>query len=193
MSTFVTWLFAGVGVALGSAMPSLVSRVLSWARTAGAWLGDLMQPTERYNSLNLANWEVEVMGQRENPGDPVVLRVKGDRGRSLVDSIKRTGLVEEPLTKQQQRAVQAAKRDYGPSGPGYWRRHPPEWTKRELLLARLFAVNRGTERCMVYGGTIAGTHWVAICNRPRWHRGAHSYERFSSGTLSAQDPGPGDD
>lgn len=65
MSTFVTWLFAGIGVALGSAVPSLVSRVLSWTRRAGGWLVDLIQPAERYNSLNLANWEVEVMGQRE--------------------------------------------------------------------------------------------------------------------------------
>lgn len=192
MNTFVTWLFAGVGVALGSAVPSLFSNVLSWLRRVGTRLADWMQPAMRYNSLNLTNWKVEVINQRENPDDPVILQVQGDRGRSLVNSIKLTGLVEEPLSSDQQQAVQAAMRDYGPSGPGYWRRHPPEWTRRELLLARLFAVDRGTERCSVYGGVIEDTTWVAVCKRPRWHRGAHAYERFSTGTLTARDPGPSD-
>jgi len=192
VNTFVTWLFAGVGVALGSAVPSLFSNVFSWLRQAGGRLAERMQPAEHYDSLNLANWEVEVINRREHPDDPVVLKVKGDRGTSLVNSIKRTGLVAEPLTSEQHKAMQAAGRDYGPSGPGYWRRHLPEWTRRELVLARGFAISRGTERCMVYGGTIAGTHWVVVCNRPRWHRGAHSYERFSSATLTADDPGSPD-
>jgi hypothetical protein len=190
VNNFVTWLFAGVGVALGSAVPSLFSSMLSWLRRFEERLAERMQPAEHYNSLHLANWEVEVINARENPDDPVVLKVRGDRGTSLVNSVKRTGLVAEPLTSEQQKAMQAATRDYGPSGPGYWRRHAPEWTRRELLMARLLAVSRGTERCMIYGGTIEDTHWVAICNRPRWHRGAHVYERFSSATLTADDPGP---
>jgi hypothetical protein len=193
LSTFGTWLFAGIGVAVGSVVPGLVARGLSWLRAAGARLSYRMQPAERYNSVHLANWEVAVVGQRENPGDPVVLKVKGDRGTSLVNSIKQTGLIAEPLTAEQQKAMQAATRDYGPSGAGYWRRHAPEWTRRELVLARLFAVGLGTERCMVYGGTITDSHWVAVCKRPRWHRGAHAYERFSNATLTAQDPGPGED
>jgi hypothetical protein len=192
VSTFVTWIFAGAGVAVGSAAPSLVSSTLSWTRKAGARLINRLEPAERYNSLNLADWAVEVIGPRENPDDPVVLKVKGSRGTSLEQSIRQTGLVAEPLTKEQLQAVQAARRDYGPSGPGWWRRHPPEWTKRELLLARLFAISRGTERCMVFGGTIQDSIWVAVCPRPRWHRGAHRWERFSAGTLTAPDPGPPD-
>jgi hypothetical protein len=46
---------------------------MSWLRTVGAWLADRVQPAEHYNSLNLVNWEVEVIEQRENPEDPVVL------------------------------------------------------------------------------------------------------------------------
>jgi len=72
MTTFGTWLFAGVGVAVGSAAPSLVSRGLSWLRTAVSRLADRMQPAERYNSLHLENWKVEVINQRENPDDPVI-------------------------------------------------------------------------------------------------------------------------
>jgi len=191
VNTFVTWLFAGVGVAVGSAAPSFVSSALSWIRRVGARLVNRLQPTERYNSLHLTTWAVEVTGRRENPDDPVVLKLEGDRGRSLVQSIRRTGLIAEPLTNEQRQAVQAATRDYGPAGPGYWRRHLPEWTRRELLLARLFAVSRGTERCMVFGGTI-DANWLAVCDRPRWHRGAHRWQRFSVGTLTAQDPGPPD-
>lgn len=157
MNTFVTWLFAGFGVALGSAAPSFVSSALSWTRKVRARLVDRLEPTERYNSLHLTTWAVEVIGRRENPDDPVVLKVEGSRGTDLVQSIRQTGLIAEPLTNEQRQAVLAAMRDYGPAGPGYWRRHLPEWTKRELLLARLFAVNRGTERCMVFGGTIPDT------------------------------------
>jgi len=192
MNTFVTWLFAGVGVALGSAAPTLVSSVLSWMRKVGSGLIDRMQPKERYNSLHLATWAVEVIGPREDPDDPVVLKVEGNRGTDLVQSIRQTGLIAEPLTNEQQQALQAATRDYGPAGPGYWRRHLPEWTRRELALARLFAVSRGTERCMVFGGMIPETIWAAVCDRPRWHRGAHRWQRFSVGTLTAQDPGPPD-
>lgn len=190
MNTFVTWLFAGVGVALGSAVPSFVSSGLSWMRKVGAWLVDRVQPTERYNSLHLATWAVEVVGVRENPDDPVVLKVEGNRATALEQRIRQTGLIADPLTNEQQQAVRAATRDYGPAGSGYWRRHLPEWTRRELLLARLFAVSRGTERCMVFGGTISDTTLVAVCDRPRWHRGAHRWQRFSVGTLTAQDPGP---
>ncbi len=192
MNTFVTWFFAGVGVALGSAAPSFVSSALSWMRKVWARLVDRLEPTERYNSLHLTTWAVEVIGRRKNPDDPVVLKVEGSRGTDLVQSIRQTGLIAEPLTNKQRQAVQAAIRDYGPAGPGYWRRHLPEWTRRELLLARLFAVSRGTERCMVFGGTIPNTIWVAVCDRPRWHRGAHRWQRFSVGTLTAQDPGPPD-
>jgi hypothetical protein len=192
VSTFVTWIFAGAGVALGSAAPSFVSSTLSWTRKAGARLVDRLQPTERYNSLHLATWAVEVIGPRENPDDPVVLKVEGSRGTNLVQSIRQTGLIAEPLTKEQRQAVQAAIGDYGSAGSGYWRRHLPEWTRRELLLARLFAVSRGTERCMVFGGVIPGMTWVAVCDRPRWHRGAHRWQRFSVGTLTAKDPGPPD-
>ncbi len=192
MNTFVTWLFAGVGVALGSAVPSFVSSALSWMRNVGARLVERLEPKERYNSLHLATWAVEVIGRRENPDDPVVLKVEGNRGTDLVRSIKQTGLIAEPLTNEQLQAVQAAMRDYGPAGSGYWRRHLPEWTRRELLLARLFAVSRGTERCMVFGGMIPDTPWVAVCDRPRWHRGAHRWQRFSVGTLTAKDPGPPD-
>jgi hypothetical protein len=190
LNSFVTWLFAGIGVAVGSAVPTLVTTTLGWLRRAWAWLIDRMQPAEHYNSLRLTTWAVEVVGRRENPEDPVVLNVKGDRGRELVQSITKTGMVAEPLTTQQRRTVQAAGRDYGPSGPGYWRRHLPEWTRRELILARLFAVSRATERCMVYGGTVPDSIWVVVCNRPRWHRGAHRWDRFSVGTLVAEDPGP---
>jgi hypothetical protein len=193
MSTFTTWLFAGTGVALGAALPALVARGWGLVRTAGARLVQRLQPAERYDSLGLANWAVGVIGQRDDPDDPVVLKVSGGRGYSLVQSIKRTGLVEEPLTREQQQAVQAATRDYGPGGPGYWRRHLPEWTRRELVLARLFLLDNGSERCMVYGGTIPNSTWVAVCARPRWHRGAHLWQRFSTGTLTAQDPGPSDD
>jgi len=175
---------------LGAALPALVVRGWGLVRTAGARLVQRLQPAERYNSLHLANWAVEVIGQRDDPDDPVVLKVSGGRGYSLVQSIRRTGLVEEPLTREQQQAVQAATRDYGPSGSGYWRRHAPEWTRRELVLARILAVSDGTERCMVYGGTIPDSTWVAVCVRPRWHRGAHLWERFSTSTLTAQDPGP---
>ncbi len=93
MSTFVTWLFAGIGVALGSAAPSFVSSALSWIRKVGARLVDRLQPTEHYNSLHLTTWAVEVIGRRENPDDPVVLKVEGDRGRDLVQSIRQTGLI----------------------------------------------------------------------------------------------------
>jgi len=127
---------------------------------------DRFQPIERYNSLHFTTWAVEVIGQRENPDDPVVLKVEGSRGTSLVQSIRQTGLIAKPLTNEQRQAVQAATRDYGPAGPGYWRRHLPEWTRRELLLARLFAVSRGTERCMIFCGTIPDTTWVAVCDRP---------------------------
>ena len=192
MNTFVTWLFAGVGVALGSAAPSFVSSALSWMRKIRARLVDRLQPTEHYNSLHLKTWAIEVVRPRENPDDPVVLKVEGGRGTDLVQSIRQTGLIAEPLTNVQRQAVQAATRDYGSAGPGYWRRHLPEWTRRELLLARLFVVSRGTERCMVFGGTIPDTTWVAVCERPRWHRGAHRWQRFSVGTLTAQDPGPPD-
>jgi hypothetical protein len=136
------------------------------------------------------NWAVEVVGKRENPDDPVVLKVSGDRGRSLVQSIKETGVIAKPLTDEQMQAVHAATRDYGPGGPGYWRRHPPEWTRRELVLGRLLALDGGRERCMVYGGTVPDSTWVAVCGRPRWHRGAHLWQRFSTGTLTARDPGP---
>jgi hypothetical protein len=61
---------------------------------------------------------------------------------------------------------------------------------RELPLARLFAVRSGAERCMVFGGMTPDTTWVAVCTRPRWHRAAHRWERFSVGTLTTQDPGP---
>jgi hypothetical protein len=193
VSTFVTWLFAGTGVALGAALPALVARAWGLVKTAWARLVSRLQPTERYNSLHLVNWAVEVIGKREKPNDPVVLKVSGDRARSLVQSIRQTGLVAEPLTNEQMLAVHAATRDYGPSGPGYWRRHPPEWTRRELVLARLFAVDGGSERCMVCGGTVPGSTWVVVCARPRWHRGAHLWQRFSTGTLTAQDPGPPDD
>lgn len=192
VNTFATWLFAGFGVAVGSAAPSFVSSALSWMRRGGTRLIDLLQPKERYNSLHLTTWAVEVMGQRENPDDPVVLKVEGSRATAFEQSIRQTGLIAEPLTSEQRQAVQAAMRDYGPAGPGYWRRHLPEWTRRELLLARFFAVSRGTERCMVFGGMIPDTTWVAVCLRPRWHRGAHRWERFSVGTLTAQDPGPSD-
>lgn len=193
MNTFGTWLFAGLGVALGSAAPSFVSSALSWMRKVGARLVDWLEPKERYNSLHLRTWAVEVIGRRENPDDPVVLKVEGSRGTNLVQSVKQTGVLAEPLTDEQRKAVQAATRDYGPAGSGYWRRHLPEWTRRELLLARLFAVSRGTERCMIFGGTIPDTTWVAVCDRPRWHRGAHRWQRFSLGTLTVQDPGPPDD
>jgi hypothetical protein len=193
VNTFVTWLFAGAGVALGSAAPSFVSSALSWIRKVGARLVDRLEPAQRYNSLHLTTWAVEVIGQRENPDDPVVLKVEGDRGTDLARSIRQTGVIAKPLTHEQRQAVQAAMRDYGPAGSGYWRRRLPEWTRRELLLARLFAVSRGTERCMVYGGTVPDTTWVAVCGRPRWHRGAHHWQRFSVGTLTAQDPGPPDD
>jgi hypothetical protein len=193
VNTFVTWLFAGTGVALGAALPALVARAWGLVRTAGARLVQRLQPAERYNSLHLANWAVEVMGQRAGPDDPVVLKVNGGMAHGLVQSIRRTGLIAEPLTSEQQQAVHAATRDYGPGGPGYWRRHLPEWTRRELVLARLLAVGGGSERCMVYGGTIPNSIWVVVCARPRWHRGAHLWQRFSTGTLTAQDPGPPDD
>ena len=193
MKTFVTWLFAGTGVALGAALPALVARGWGLLRSAWARLVQRLQPAEHYNSIHLANWAVEVIGQRADPDDPVVLKVSGGRGYSLVQSIKRTGLVEEPLTGEQQQAVHAAIRDYGPGGPGYWRRHLPEWTRRELVLARLLTVGGGSERCIVYGGTIQDSTWVAVCARPCWHRGAHLWQRFSTGTLTAQDPGPPDD
>ncbi len=193
MNTFATWLFAGTGVALGAALPTLVARAWGLVRTAWTRLVQRLQPAERYNSLHLTTWAVEVIGQRGDPDDPVVLKVEGSRGTSLVQSIRQTGFIAEPLTSEQQQAVHAATRDYGPVGPGYWRRHPPEWTRRELALARLLAVGDGSERCMVYGGTIPNTIWVAVCVRPRWHRGAHLWRRFSTGTLTAQDPGPHDD
>lgn len=190
MSNFTTWLFAGIGVAAGSAMPSFAATGWSWLRRTGAWLVDRIEPAERYNSLHLATWAVEVVRRREDPDDPVVLKVEGHRAASLEQSIRQTGLVAKPLTRDQQQAVQAATRDYGPGGPGYWRRKLPEWTRRELLLARLLAISHGTERCMVYGGKIPDSTWVAVCTRPRWHRGAHCWERFSVGTLTAKDPGP---
>ena len=192
MHTFITWVFAGVGVALGSAVPSFVASALSWMRNVGARLVDRLQPKERYNSLHLTTWAVDVVGHRENPDDPVVLKVEGSRGTNLVQSIAQTGLIAQPLTDEQVRAVQAAMGDYGPAGSGYWRRHLPEWTRRELLLARVFGVSRGTERCMVFGGMVPDTPWAAVCDRPRWHRGAHRWQRFSTGTLTAQDPGPPD-
>ncbi|HVB42017.1 MAG TPA: hypothetical protein VNF47_04840 [Streptosporangiaceae bacterium] len=190
MSTFGTWLFAGLGVAVGTALPSWVGS--GWSRLGQAMtsLVQRLQPAERYNSLNLASWAVEVAVIRENPDDPVVLKVEGGRATSLEQSIRQTGLVAESLTVEQRLALNAATRDYGRGGPGYWRRHPPEWTRRELLLARLFALSQGTERCMVYGGTIPDTTWVAVCCAPRWHRGAHRWQRFSVGTLTADDPGP---
>jgi hypothetical protein len=166
--------------------------VWGWLRRAGGWLVDKLQPAEHYNSLNLATYAVEVVGKRQNPDNPVTLKVETDRARSLVQSIKQTGLVSEPLTPEQRQAVMAATRDYGPAGAGYWRRHLPEWTRRELMLARLLALDRGTERCMVYGGTVPDSIWVVVCNRPRWHRGAHQWGRFSVGTLTAEDPGPPD-
>jgi hypothetical protein len=190
MNTFGTWLFAGIGVAVGTAVPTIVTSAVGWLRKASAWLVSVLEPAEHYNSLHLTTWLVEVVGQRENPDDPVVLKVEGDRGRSLVESIQQTGCIAEPLNRAQQQAVQAATRDYGPTGPGYWRRRPPEWTRRELMLARLFGLSRGTERCMIFGGTIPDSTWVAVCTRPRWHRGAHGWERFSVGTLTARDPGP---
>jgi hypothetical protein len=190
MSNFGTWLFAGVGVALGTAVPSIVSSVLTWLRTAWARLVERMQPSERYNSLNLATWAVEAVGKRENPDDPVVLSVKGGSARDLEQSIRRTGFIAEPLTREQREAVQAAARDYGGTGPGYWRRYLPEWTRRELLLARLLMVSHGSERCMIYGGTTDDRNWVVVCARPRWHRGAHGWERFGVGTIRAEDPGP---
>jgi hypothetical protein len=190
VNTFVTWLFAGLGVAVGTAMPSVAATWWGWLRRAGAWMVDRMQPTEHYNSLQLATWKVEVVKRREDPDDPVVLKVEGNRGTSLEQSVKRTGLVAEPLTSEQLQAVQAATRGYGSTGPGYWRRHLPQWTRRERLLARLFGVSRGTERCFVYGGTVPDSPWVVVCNRPRWHRGAHRWERFSTGTLTVQDRGP---
>jgi hypothetical protein len=106
-------------------------------RKVGARLVDWLEPKERYNSLHLRTWAVEVIGRRENPDDPVVLKVEGSRGTNLVQSVKQTGLIAEPLTNEQRQEVQAAMRDYGPAGSGYWRRHLPEWTRRELLLARL--------------------------------------------------------
>jgi hypothetical protein len=190
VNSFTTWLFAGLGVAVGSAMPTLITTVLGWLRRARAWLADRLQPAGHYNSLHLATWEVELVGKRENPDDPVVPDVRGSRGTSLAQHISQTGVVAEPLTSEQRQAVLAAMKDYGPGGPGYWRRNPPEWTRRELVLARLFAVSHGTERCMVYGGTVPDSTWAAVCNRPRWHRGAHRWERFSVGTLTAKDPGP---
>jgi hypothetical protein len=36
-----------------------------------------LQPAERYNSPHLATWNVEVIGKREDPEDPVTLNVKG--------------------------------------------------------------------------------------------------------------------
>jgi hypothetical protein len=190
VNNFGTWLFAGTGVALGSALPALIARGWRWLRMTTSALAARLQPSEHYNSLHLASWAVEVIGQREHPDDPVVLNVEGQRGRSLVQSIQQTGTVAEPLTAEQRQALNAATRDYGPGGAGYWRRHPPEWTRRELLLARLFAVGLGTERCMIYGGTIPDSTWVAVCGRPRFHRGAHGWQRFSVGTLTARDPGP---
>lgn len=171
-------------------MPTIVSTVLSWLRSAWSWLAGLIQPAEHYNSLHQATWAVEVIGQRDKPDDPVVLTVKGGDAHSLEQSVKRTGYIAEPLTREQQDAVIAAGRDYGPSGSGYWRRRLPEWTRRELLLARLFALQHGTERCLVYGGAVPGGNWVVVCGAPRWHRGAHRWERFSVGTLTLPDPGP---
>jgi hypothetical protein len=171
-------------------MPSVIGTWWRGLRRAGAWLANRVQPAEHYNSLHLATWRVEVVKTREDPDDPVVLKVEGNRGTSFEQHIRQNGAVAEPLTDEQLQAVHAATRDYGPGGPGYWRRHLPEWTRRELLLARLFAVGSGTERCMVYGGTIPDTTWVAVCKRPRWHRGGHRFERFSVGTLTAEDPGP---
>ncbi len=190
MNNFVTWLFAGVGVAVGTAMPTAFATVWGWLRRAGAWLVGRMQPAEHYNSLHIPSWKVEVVGQRENPDDPVVLKVQGNRGTNFEQHIRQNGVVAQPLTNEQIQAVHAATRDYGSAGPGYWRRHPPEWTRRELILARLFALNGGTERCMVYGGTVPNSTWVVVCKRPRWHRGAHRWDRFSVGTLTAEDPGP---
>jgi hypothetical protein len=118
---------------------------------------------------------------------------RGGRGTSLAQSIRQHGTVSEPLTREQQRAVLAASADYGPSGSGYWRRHPPEWTKRELELARVFLLGNGSERCQVYGGKIENSNWVAVCARPRWHRGAHKWQRFPEGTLVAKDRGPPND
>lgn len=130
MKTFVTWLFAGTGVALGAALPALVARGWGLLRTAGARLVERLQPAEHYDSLHLATWAVEVAGQRGDPDDPVVLKVEGSRGASLERSIRRTGMIAEPLTSEQMQAVHAATRDYGPGGPGYRRRYPPEWTRR---------------------------------------------------------------
>lgn len=113
MNSFITWLFAGIGVALGAAVPTLFSNVLSGLRRIGASLVDRLQPAERYNDLHIPSWAVEV-----------VLKVDGGRGYSLVQSIRETGLVAEPLTSDQQDALHAATRDYGPGGPGYRRRIP---------------------------------------------------------------------
>jgi hypothetical protein len=116
VNTFVTWLFAGTGVALGAALPALVARGWGLLGTAGTWLVERLQPAEHYNSLHLATWAVEVVGQRGDPDDPVVLKVEGSRRTSLVQSIRRTGVVAEPLTSEQRQAVLAATRDYGPNG-----------------------------------------------------------------------------
>jgi hypothetical protein len=179
VSNFGSWVFAGIGVAVGTAVPTIVTTVLGWLRQAWSWLTTRIEPAERYNSLlGLTSWSVEVVGKRENPDDPVILDARG-RGTDLEASIRRTGTIAEPLTREQREAVIAARQDYGPSGSGYWRRHPPEWTRRELILARLFAVGQGTERCMVYGGMVPGGNWVVVCGAPRWHRGAHRWERFS--------------
>jgi hypothetical protein len=190
VNTFGTWLFAGLGVAVGTALPAWVGSAWSRLGQAVTSLVQRLQPTERYNSLGLASWAVQVAVIRDKPDDPVVLKVEGNRATSLEGSVRRTGMVAEPLTEDQRLALMAATRDYGPGGAGYWRRHPPGWTRRELRLARLFVLSRGTERCMVYGGTITGTSWVAVCCAPRWHRGAHRWQRFSVGTLTAPDPGP---
>lgn len=192
MNTFGTWLFAGLGVAVGTALPSWVGSGWSWLGQAGARLVQRLQPAERYNSLGLATWAVEVAVKRENPDDPVVLKVEGNRATALERSIRQKGVVAEPLSDEQRLAVNAATRDYGPGGAGYWRRHPPEWTRRELRLARLFALSQGTERCMVYGGMTEDSAWAVVCGAPRWHRGAHRWQRFSVGTLTAPDPGPPD-
>lgn len=88
VNTFVTWIFAGVGVALGAAVPTLFSNVLTWIRRLGASIFERLQPAERYNDLQIASWAVEVIGKRENPDDPVVLQVEGSRGSSLVQSIR---------------------------------------------------------------------------------------------------------
>jgi hypothetical protein len=62
-------LFAGIGVAPGFAVPSFVSNALSWLRKAGSGLVERLQPAERYNSLDLATWAVEVAVKRENSDD----------------------------------------------------------------------------------------------------------------------------